>query len=225
MKVIVFGANGGLGQWVWKAAVSAGHEVVAFVRSPDKLDASDARHASLEVVQGDVTDTEAVARAAAGCEVAINCTSPAGGNATLELAKAAVEGAAAAGVRTFYMVGGMGALWAPGTHRQVLVQDWEDEAGMKAFGLSGSIPRDRLRDMTKGHLASMAYLESTGYAHTFLCPAMMLEGPATDTRVVTLDELGGSSVLKVNKGDVAQVLVDDLGKGELLGHRVCIAAA
>ncbi len=215
MKVIIFGANGGLGQWTWKAAISAGHEVVAFVRSPEKLDATDPRHASLTVVRGDVTDRGAVTEAAAGCEAAINCTSPAGGNATLELARAAVEGAAAAGVRTFYMVGGLGALWAPGTKREVLMQDWDDRDAMEAFGLNWSMPRERIRDMTKGHLASMAYLAGTGHAHTYLCPGLMVEGPATEGRVVTLDELGS---------DVAQVIVDDLGVGALLGHRVSVAS-
>ncbi|MEO0326162.1 MAG: NAD(P)H-binding protein [Myxococcota bacterium] len=223
MKVILFGAAGGLGQWAWKAAVSAGHEVVAFVRSPHKLDAKDPRHASLQVVQGDVTDRAAVTQAAAGCEAAINCTSPAGGNATLELAQGAVEGAAAAGVRTFYMVGGLGALWAPGTERQVLVQDWDDGEAMQAIGMNSSLPREQVRAMTKGHLASMAYLASTGYAHAYMCPGLMVDGPPTESRVVTLDELASASALRVNLGNVAQVIVDDLGTGALLGHRVSVS--
>ena len=45
MKVIIFGANGGLGQWTWKADISAGHEVVAFVRSAEKLEEKAPRQA------------------------------------------------------------------------------------------------------------------------------------------------------------------------------------
>lgn len=224
MKIIIFGASGGLGQWTWRAAVDAGHEVVAFLRSPHKLDQEDPRHAALQIAQGDVTDAEAVKQASAGCEIAINCTSPAGGNATLELARAIVPNASASGVAKFYMVGGIGALWAPGTDRSVLVQDWDDVEGMKRAGLPPGLPKEKIQDMTKGHLASMAYLASTAYPHAYMCPGAMVDAPATKGRVVTLDELGGSSVLKVNAGDVAQVMVDDLDKGALLGHRVCIAA-
>ncbi|MEM9489654.1 MAG: NAD(P)H-binding protein, partial [Myxococcota bacterium] len=97
---------------MWKTAIAAGHEVVAFVRTPSKLDSADPRHAKLQVVAGDVMDAEAVRAASAGCAIAINCTSPAGGNSALEMAQSIVPNAAAGGVATFYMVGGIGALWA-----------------------------------------------------------------------------------------------------------------
>ena len=223
MRVIVFGATGGLGQWTWKAAVEAGHEVTAFVRSPHKLDSAAPGRERLEVMQGDVMDAEAVRAGSVGRDVAINCTSPAGGNSTLEMARSIGENAAAGGVREFYMVGGLGALWAPGTDRAVLVQDWEDAPAMARHGLSADMPRAMIRKMTQGHLASMAWMEASGLRHTFLCPAMMIDAPPTAGRVVTLDEVGGSHVARVHMGDVAQVIVDDLGEGALLGHRVCVA--
>lgn len=37
MKVIVFGATGGVGQHFVQMAVEASHEVTAFVRTPEKL--------------------------------------------------------------------------------------------------------------------------------------------------------------------------------------------
>ncbi|MEO0602510.1 MAG: NAD(P)H-binding protein, partial [Myxococcota bacterium] len=191
MKLIVFGATGSLGQYVWRAAVDAGHDVVAYVRTPAKLDADDPRHARLKVVAGDVMDGAAVTVASGGCEVAVNCTSPAGGNSALEMAQSVVPAAAASGVERFYMVGGLGALWVPGTNRTVLMQDWSDAEEMPKYGLSASMPQEVVRNMTKGHLASMAFLESTGLPHSYLCPGRMVEGPATATRVVTLDELGG----------------------------------
>ncbi len=224
MKIIVFGASGGLGQRVWKAAIEAGHDVVAFVRSPDKLDASDSRHAALQVAQGNVNDADAVRAAADGCAASINCTSPAGGDATLALAKSIVTHAAAAGVETFYMVGGLGALWAPGTNQTVLVQDWDDAEAMQRFGLPPGMPRDQIRSMTKGHLASMAFMAGTGLAHTYVCPGAMFDGPLSGTRLVTLDELGGPAATRVSYADVAHVIVDDLERGELIGHRVCVSA-
>lgn len=224
MKVIVFGATGGLGQWTWKAAMQAGHDVVAFVRSPHKLGPPPAT-GHLEVVQGDVMDADAVRAASAGCDVAINCTSPAGGNSTLELAQSVVGNASAAGVAAFYMVGGLGALWAPGTDRAVLVQDWDDTEAMPRFGLSSRIPREVIQNMTRGHLQSMAWMTKSELPHAFLCPGRMIDAGPTPARRVHLDELVEGNVTEVHMGDVAQAIVDDLPKGSLLGHRVCVVSA
>lgn len=225
MKIIIFGANGGLGQWVWKAAVSAGHTVVAFVRTPSKLDSADPRFSQLHVVAGDVMDAEAVRLAATGCQIAINCTSPAGGNSALEMARSVVSNAAASGVQKFYMVGGIGALWAPETNRSVLIQDWDDPVAMQKYGLPTTMPREVIQRMTRGHLASMAYLESTGLPHCYLCPGAMVDAPPTESRVVTLDELGGRAAMRVSFGNVARTIVEDLEQGALIGHRVCVSDA
>ncbi len=224
MKIIIFGATGGLGQWTWKTALKAGHEVVAFVRSPDKLDKTDPLFEKLQIVSGDVMNATGVRDACKGCQVAINCTSPAGGNSTIEMAQSIVNNAAASGVEKFYMVGGLGALWVPGSNKTVLLQDWEDTDAMAEFGIP-SMPKEKIQKMTKGHLEAMAFMESTGLPYTFVCPGMMVDGPSTSSRVVTLDELGGKNAIKVNFGDIAQVIVDDLEKGELIGHRVCVATS
>jgi uncharacterized protein YbjT (DUF2867 family) len=49
MKVAVFGGTGPTGQLVLREALAAGHEVVAFARSPAKIGFADAR---LRVVAG-----------------------------------------------------------------------------------------------------------------------------------------------------------------------------
>lgn len=50
MKIIVFGATGGVGKSVVQQGLDAGFEVTAFVRTPTKLNLS---HARLTIVQGD----------------------------------------------------------------------------------------------------------------------------------------------------------------------------
>ncbi|MBX2800514.1 MAG: SDR family oxidoreductase [Myxococcales bacterium] len=225
MNVIIFGATGGLGQYVSRAAVAAGHRVALFVRSPDKLDPKLSAHSSVRTIVGDVMDSEAVRAASEGSEIAINCTSPAGGDGAEEMVRSIVPSAAAAGVRAFYLIGGLGALWAPGSGRTVLVQDWEDVSAMKQYGLGPQVPREVIRQMTRGHLASMAFLQTTGHAHTYVCPGLMVPGPASDARVVTLDEIGGPSPARVPYADIAEVIVDDLGHGALLGHRVCVSSS
>lgn len=227
MKVIVFGANGGLGQHVWKGLLAAGHDVVAYVRSPSKLDSADPLFVKLTVVQGDVTKAQDIKEASEGCQVAINCTSPAGGMSTLDLAKAVVPNAAAGGVDKFYMIGGLGALWVPGTNKTTMVQDWDDREAMTKFGMptKGGPPKEAIQNMTKGHLRSMAFLKESGLSHTYVCPGAMVDAPATESRVVALDEVASPRAFRVTFGNVAQAIVEDIDKGEFLGHRICVADA
>ena len=70
MKIIVFGATGGVGRLVVKQALEAGFDVTAFVRTPDKLKATGDR---LTVVQGDAFHVEQVAAAIAGHDAVVSC--------------------------------------------------------------------------------------------------------------------------------------------------------
>jgi len=63
MKIAIFGATGGVGRQLVGQALAAGHEVTAFARDPGKLDM---RHDGLRIVQGDVTDPQAVEQAIEG---------------------------------------------------------------------------------------------------------------------------------------------------------------
>lgn len=63
MKIIVFGATGGVGREVVKQAAENGHEVTAFLRTPAKLEFE---HANLKIIQGDAFNPSEVAAAIAG---------------------------------------------------------------------------------------------------------------------------------------------------------------
>jgi putative NADH-flavin reductase len=60
MKIVVFGATGRTGLPLIQQALDAGHQVVGFVRSPDKMTLS---HEHLTLVQGDIMRAEDVAQA------------------------------------------------------------------------------------------------------------------------------------------------------------------
>lgn len=68
MKLIVFGATGGVGKEFVEQAVKKGHDVTAFVRSPEKVTTE-----GVNIIQGDAFDTAAVTNAIAGHEVVISC--------------------------------------------------------------------------------------------------------------------------------------------------------
>lgn len=73
MKIVVFGATGGLGKHVVSQALEAGHQVTAFVRSADKFAIE---HPNLVLFQGDVTDAKKVEQAIAGRDAVISILGP-----------------------------------------------------------------------------------------------------------------------------------------------------
>lgn len=69
MKVAVFGATGGIGQFVVKHALKKGYEVNAYVRNPDKLTIKDKK---LTVFVGQVDDSEKIKEVIKDCHAVIN---------------------------------------------------------------------------------------------------------------------------------------------------------
>ncbi len=110
MRVTVTGASGFVGSYAVAALREAGHEVRLLVRSPERALAVLARRgvapADVELVEGDMVDADAAARAAEGCEATIHAAAAIGmtGHGTGSIldvnttgARTVVEAALAAG--------------------------------------------------------------------------------------------------------------------------------
>jgi putative NADH-flavin reductase len=69
MKLTIFGATGQTGKPLVEQALSAGYDVIAFVRNPSRLTII---HEHLRVVQGDATDPVAVELAVRGTDAVIS---------------------------------------------------------------------------------------------------------------------------------------------------------
>ena len=69
MKIIVFGANGGIGSKVVEQALEAGHQVTAVVRRPSSITI---QHPQLTVVQGDVLNLDTIQSPMAGQDAVIS---------------------------------------------------------------------------------------------------------------------------------------------------------
>ena len=63
VRIVIFGAAGATGRALVTQALTQGHQVTAFVRTPAKFEL---KHAGLNMVQGDVADAAAVERALFG---------------------------------------------------------------------------------------------------------------------------------------------------------------
>ena len=77
MKLVIFGATGKTGIPLVKQTLEAGHEVKAFVRSPEKMPV---KHERLELIQGDATDPKAVERAVQGVDAVLSALGHAKGS-------------------------------------------------------------------------------------------------------------------------------------------------
>lgn len=69
MKIVVLGATGTTGQLVVEEALASGHEVIAFVRRPDALQAKK----GLTVVQGSVENQREMCRCFEGADAVLSC--------------------------------------------------------------------------------------------------------------------------------------------------------
>jgi len=103
MRITVFGATGKIGRLVTGQLLAAGHQVVAVVRTPAKLGLSDP---NLTVVEAELSDRDAIAKAVAGSDAVISALGPslkrsASGSPLADGTRAIVEAMNDAGVRRF----------------------------------------------------------------------------------------------------------------------------
>lgn len=109
MKMVIYGASGNTGRIFTAMALEQGHEVTAFVRSLEKLTIE---HPHLTVVQGDVSDEEAVSKSLSGQDAAvalINTVNPEEIGVFEQSARNILTGMAAQGVRLLSFVSSFGA--------------------------------------------------------------------------------------------------------------------
>lgn len=92
MKIALFGATGAVGGYFLNKALAAGHEVIALVRSPEKLGAQ----ANLIAVKGDVTDASDVQSVVEQADVVVSCLGNVKGVLIMEKAAEAILQAAVA---------------------------------------------------------------------------------------------------------------------------------
>ncbi len=84
MRLAIFGATGKTGKILVEQALAAGHDVVAFARTPAKLQLASPQ---LQIVRGDLADAAAVRRAIAGSDAVLSVLGPTSNAPTLSVSK------------------------------------------------------------------------------------------------------------------------------------------
>lgn len=118
MRVLLFGASGGIGSQVRRLALAAGHELVLFARDPSALEPL----ASAErAIQGDIADADSVEQAVSGVDAVVSALGPSANSADqVALFEAFAQALVAAmkrhGARRLVTISGA-AVDVPGEHK------------------------------------------------------------------------------------------------------------
>ncbi|MYA52295.1 MAG: NAD(P)H-binding protein [Dehalococcoidia bacterium] len=203
MKLIVFGATGKTGQHVWRGALDLGHEVTAFTRSPDRIDAS----AGVRVVQGDVADADAVAGAVAGQNGAIVVLGSNGLRDRTTLTSGTsrlVEGMKLHRVERLVVLSAAG------------VGDSWDQIPL----LSRVMFKTLLRNIHADHTAQEAVVRSSGLDWTIVRAAVLSDDPPSGDVVAT----NTGRVTRIGRADLADFLVREAAEGAYRGQAISVTS-
>ncbi|MFI2608675.1 NAD(P)-dependent oxidoreductase [Kitasatospora sp. NPDC018619] len=197
-KIVIFGAGGRVGRAAVAEAVRRGHAVTAVVRDPGKYE-SLGTQPSVTVVQGDATDADAVASAAAGHDAALNASVrldvPAEEYFTAT-ARALVDGLGRAGVGRLLVLG--------------IATTLEVEPGLRVMD-DPQFPEE-YRLFSQGHVAELAYLRAaaTDLDWLMVVPPMDLDAQAEATGHYrgAVDTVVGRG--RISHADLAVALLDEI---------------
>jgi putative NADH-flavin reductase len=192
MRVVVFGASGGTGRQVVQRAIDAGLEVTAFVRNPVSAELN------VRVVQGDVADQAAVARALEGQDAVISTL---GVGKPLKPDPVVVQGVE-------HIVDGMRQKGI----RRLIYQSFIGvrESRAAAGWLIANVARHPLRHEIADHERKEAIVSRSDLEWTIIRPPKLTNGPVTGRYRAGNDIEAGAFFPRLSRADVAQFIVREL---------------
>ncbi|WP_029893239.1 NAD(P)-dependent oxidoreductase [Nocardia brasiliensis] len=193
MKIAVFGATSTVGRLVVEQALAEGHQVTAFTRSAAGLTQ---RHERLDIVEGDVLDSNSVQRAVAGQDaVLVSLGAGRKGVIRAEGTRAVIEAMNRTGVKRLIVQSTLGV----GDSKANLNFLWK----YVMFGLL-------LRQAFADHVQQEAYVRASDLDWTIVRPSAFTDGPRTGgfRHGFPAGERGLS--LKIARADIADFMLEQL---------------
>lgn len=204
MKLIVFGAAGGVGQHFVKMALEEGHEVTAYVRTPSKLTI---QHDHLHIVQGDAFDKEAVANAIVGHDAVISCVGSSTGtkksNELETMGRNIADGMEAAGVKRLVYCASAG-------------------VNNEIPGIAGKLMMKMLANPLKDHRAALDYYLSKNVIYTIARPMGLKNDPLTTNYLESFDSVPPKSN-SISRASVAHFMLKSLSDSKYENTSVGLA--
>jgi len=208
MKIIVFGATGQTGRRLVQQALFNGDTVRAFGRNVFTADLPDDEH--LERIQGALFDEGEVFKAIRGCDAVLSVIG--GGidssdkTRTLGM-KNIIKQMKKAGIKRIIALGGLGVLNADENSLLIDQEGYPEE--YKAVG--------------KEHQKAWEMLKESGLDWTFVCAPNLVDAGPTGSFTTAADYPPAQNNYRINTGDLALFMLNELKKNEYVHHRVGIS--
>lgn len=159
MKIIVFGATGGTGQFVVQQALEEGFEVTAFVRTPSKLKIA---HGNLTTIKGNAFNQGEVTAAIKGHDAVVSCLGSSQGmkksTELQEMTKIIVTGMEKNGVKRIVYIA------SAGIHNELP-------------GISGKLIMRVLKNTLIDHRVATECIKANGLVYTIVRPMGLTDRP------------------------------------------------
>lgn len=202
-RLAVFGGTGGTGRQVIEQALEQGDEVIALVRSPEKVGRE---HARLQVVQGDVLNQIDVANALAGVDAVVCALGKTGGSPDNVVSKGTahiVKGMKDHGVSRLVVVTSIG------------VGDSRDQVPFFFKVLMNTALKGVMADKE----VQEQIVRDSGLVWTIVRPGGLTDGPATGSYTAST---GSITAGQVSRADVADFILQELQENEYVGQAVAV---
>ena len=208
MRIVIFGATGKTGHHLVAQALSAGHEVRAFVRDASRLPM---RHERLQIVEGDVLDTTSVEQAVSNVDAVLSALGHTK-TSTNDVQKVGTENIVGAmkksDVRRLISLTGAG------------VRDEKDRPKLvdRVFGLLLKILQPAVLEDAERHAE---VIKASGLDWVIVRAPRLTDGPRTGEYRVGY--VGKSSGTKTSREDVAGFILQQLTDDEYLHQQPMIS--
>lgn len=214
MNIIIFGATGTVGKQLVQQALFNGHHVKAFGRNVYTTDylptGPSGQTENLQLVQGALFDEKEVFNAIKGCDAVLSAIggSMDGSDKTRTLGmKNIIKQMQKAGVKRIIAIGGSGIL---NFDENTLLVDHED------------YPKKYI-PVGKEHQKAYELLKESGLDWTIAgSPEIINNGP-TGKYITKADYEPEPNNYKINAGDLAMFMLNELTRNEFVKHRVGIS--
>lgn len=205
MKVLLLGASGRVGQKIVEHALADHHDVIAFVRTPEKLSLiSD----NLTVFKGNVLNEHDLMRAMDGADVVISALNTDQTNTLSRSMPIIVDAMEKLGILRLISIGTAGIL------------NSRTEPDLYRFQSSES--KRRKTTAAEDHLAAFQYLEKSKLDWTVVCPTYLPDGDAEGDYRVEKNLLPKDGK-RISVGDTAAFAYSLVDREDFFKVRVGIA--
>lgn len=204
MKIIVFGATGGVGQHVVKQALETGFEVTAFVRTPSKIEMT---HEQLHIIQGDAFNKEEVTAAIGGHDAVVSCLGSSQGmkksTELQEMTKNIVDGMKTHNIKRIVYTA------SAGINKEIP-------------GVSGKIVMKLLNNALIDHRNAVDYIKAHGLNFTIVRPMGLTNNSFTGTYRESKTDVPDKAK-SISRADVAHFIVKALSDEQYENSSIGIA--